>query len=110
MHWSGEIFHITLQLPTLADSLAGIDPGLALELTAIAGAVGSYAVFDALAGRRRLGQLVEDVGQDAVQAAQARAEAMTYDESMQYVFEGIDRLIAATTDDERLATSPNVSS
>ena len=36
LHWSGEIFHISLQLPNLAESLAAIDPTAALELTAIA--------------------------------------------------------------------------
>jgi hypothetical protein len=99
LHWSGEIFHISLQLPNLAESLAAIDPTAALELTAIAGVIGSYFVFDGLAGYPRLTQTVEELGPDVVQAARVRSEARTYDESMQYVFDSIDNLIAVTTGD-----------
>ena len=107
LHWSGEIFHISLQLPNLAESLAAIDPTAALELTAIAGVIGSYFVFDGLAGYPRLTQTVEELGPDVVQAARVRSETRSYDESMQYVFDSIDNLIAATTGSaKRDRTSP----
>jgi predicted ATPase/class 3 adenylate cyclase len=97
LHWSGEVFHISLALPSLADSLATLDQATALELTAIGGAIAGYAVFDALAGYTRLAQTVEELGPNAVEAARALAESMTYDQSMDYVFDAIDHLIATTT-------------
>jgi predicted ATPase/class 3 adenylate cyclase/DNA-binding SARP family transcriptional activator len=98
LHWSGEIFHISLQLPSLADSIAGIDPALALELTAIAGAIVPYAVFDGIAAYERLAPAVDNLGPDAVEAASALAASLSYDGAMEYVFDGIDRLITATAE------------
>jgi hypothetical protein len=50
-------------------------------------------VFDGLAPHERLAQAVDDLGSDAVEAALARAASMSYDGAMEYVFEGIDRII-----------------
>jgi hypothetical protein len=94
LHWAGEVFHISLMLPALANSVALIDPDLAIDVTAIGGALMGYAVFEGLAGYERTKRVVDDVGADAVQAASTRAESMTYDESMQFVFDAIDRLLA----------------
>jgi hypothetical protein len=110
LHWSGELFHISLQLPSLGDSIACIDPTLALELAAIGGAIVPHAVFEGIAPYERLARAVEELGPDAVQAARARAASMTYDESMHYVFDGIDRLISDAADDGRNATRPNLAS
>ena len=110
LHWSGEVFHISLLLPNLANSIARFNPTVALDLTAIAGAMTHYAVFDGLAGYARLAHTVEELGPDAVQVARARTEAMTYDESMQYVFDGIDRLIAEAANDRGRAAPSNRSS
>jgi hypothetical protein len=94
LHWSGEVFHISLQLPSLADSIARIDPTLALELTAIGGAIVPHPVFDGIAPYERLAQAVDNLGLDAVEAARSRAASMSYDGAMGYVFDGIDRLIS----------------
>ena len=98
LHWSGEIFHISLQLPSLADSIARIDPTLALELTAIAGAIVPHAVFDGIAPYERLARAIDDLGPDAVEAARSRAASMSYDAAMEHVFEGIDRLMTETAE------------
>ena len=48
-------------------------------------------------GIPRLTQTIEELGPDVIQAARVRSETRSYDESMQYVFDSIDNLIAATT-------------
>ena len=108
LHWSGELGYLSLQLPSLADSIAGIDPILALQLTAISesGTIASFAAFDALAGYERLADTVDELGPDAVQAARSRAASMSYDEALEYVFAGIDRLIAEAANNQRAATPP----
>ncbi len=88
-----------MQLPSLADSIAGTDPTLAIELAAISesGAIAPFPAFDVLATNERLARTVDELGPDALRAARARAAAMTYHESVQYVFDNIDRLIDAST-------------
>lgn len=111
LHWSGEVFFLGMQLPGLADSIAGIDPRLALELAAISesGVIFPFAAFDA-PGFERLANNVHQLGPDALQAARSRAAAMSYDDAIQYVFDGIDRLIAETANDQRRAAQPKRSS
>jgi hypothetical protein len=94
LHWSGEVFFLGVQIPGLADSIAGIDSKLGLEFAAIAesGAIIPSAPF-ALPGLERLADAVDELGPDALRAARALAASMTYDESLQYVFDGLDRII-----------------
>ena len=109
LDWSGELFYLTMQLPSLGDSIAAIDPTLGLGLAAISesGAIMPFAAFDALAGMKRLANTLDELGPDALQAARARAAAMTYDDALAYIFDGIDHLIAEAADDERGTASRN---
>jgi predicted ATPase len=106
LHWSGELFHISLQLPNLADSIAPTDPLVAI--TAIAEVIVPHAVFDGIAAYERLAPAVDELGPDAVQVARSRAASMTYDESMSYVFDSLDRLISDAADESD--TRPNLAS
>ena len=93
----GELLEVVRR--SLAHSGIGLRKTLALDLTAIGGAMTRYAVFDGLAPYERLTRIVDELGPEAVEAANAHAESMSYDESMQFVFEALDRLIAATAVD-----------
>jgi tetratricopeptide (TPR) repeat protein len=106
LHWSGEVAYLSLQLPGLADSIAGIDPTLALELAAISesGAIAPFATFDALTAFERLAHTVDELGPDALHAARSRAASMSYDEALEYVVDNINRLITDTAHDQRRVT------
>ncbi len=106
LHWSGEVAYLSMQLPSLADSIAGIDPTLALELAAISesGAIAPFATFDVLTAFERLARTVDELGPDALQAARSRAASMSYDEALEYVVDNIDRLITDTAHDQRRVT------
>ena len=96
--WSGEVGTLSLGLRALADSIADIDPALALELTAISesGAIAPFPAFDALGQYERLAETFDELGPDALEAARSRAASMSYDEALEYVFDAIDGLIAHT--------------
>ena len=78
--------------------MAPIDPAFTLGLAAIAdsGPIAPIAVLDSIQEGTNLARAVHDLGPTAVDAAPARAAAMSYDDALQHVFDNIDRLIAAT--------------
>jgi len=57
------------------------------------GALAPVPIFETLAGAPRLAHALDELGPSAVDDAKARAAAMSYDESLEYMFDGIDRLI-----------------
>jgi len=108
LHWSGELGQISIQLPNLADSIATIDPTFAFQLAAIAQSdtIAPFPAFDALAAFDQLAHTVDELGPDALQAARSRAASMSYDDAMEYVFDGIDRLITEAASSQRRAAPP----
>jgi hypothetical protein len=96
--WSGELGPLSLSLPALADSIAGIHPTLAIELTAISesGAIAPFPAFDALGQYERLAATLDELGPDSLDAARARAAGMSYEQALEYVFDAIEQLIATT--------------
>ncbi len=95
LQWSGEVGYLSMQLPALADAIAGTDPVFALGLFAISesGVIAPWTAFEAFGGYERLARTVDELGPAVLEAARAQAAAMTYDEAVHYVFDGIDRLI-----------------
>jgi hypothetical protein len=97
LYWSGERGQPSMALGPMADSIADIDPDLAIEFAAISesDAIAPFPVFDALAGYhyQRLAQALDELGPDALHAARSRAASMTYDEAMSYILENLERLI-----------------
>jgi predicted ATPase/class 3 adenylate cyclase len=93
--WAGELGQLTIQLAALANSIAGLDPTLALELAAISesGAIFHFSALDTPAFEQLI-DTARELGPDALQAARSRAATMTYDEAMSYVFDKLDHLIA----------------
>ena len=109
LHWSGELGPFSLQLPALGDSIATIDPTLALELAAIAESdtIAPFPVFDNLGVSERLAHTIDELGPDALQAARSSAASMSYDAAVQYVFDAIDRLITETANNQHRAAAPD---
>jgi hypothetical protein len=105
--WAGELGQLTIQLAALGNSIAGLDPTLALELAAISesGAIFYFSALDT-PGFQQLVDTARELGPDALQAARSRAARMTYDEAMSYVFENLERLITDSEGPERSAASP----
>jgi hypothetical protein len=96
LDWSGEMGQMTLLLPALADSLASIDPGLAVEVVGVSasGVIGPFAALEAVGNYERLPGALESVGSTAVESARARAASMTHDEAISAVYDAIDRALA----------------
>jgi predicted ATPase/class 3 adenylate cyclase/DNA-binding SARP family transcriptional activator len=105
--WAGELGQLTIQLAALANSIAGLDPTLALELAIISesGAIFHFSALDT-PGFQQLIDTARELGPDALHAARSRAATMTYDEAMSYVFENLERLITDAEAHERSAASP----
>ena len=99
LHWSGELFYLSMQLPGLADSIAGSIRRSRSSSPPSPRAAPScrFAVFDARAGSKGSPR-VDELGPDAVEAARSRAASMSYDEAVGYIFDGIDRLITETAE------------
>jgi hypothetical protein len=79
----------------LANSIAGLDPTLAIELAAISesGAVFYFSALDTPGGFERLIDTARELGPDALQAARTHAASMSYDDALNYVFDRLDHLI-----------------
>ena len=95
LDWSGELGQLAIQIPNLANSIAELDPTLALELAAISesGAILHVSALDGPGAFEQLFDTARELGPDALHAARSRAATMTYDEAMSYVFENLERLI-----------------
>jgi predicted ATPase/class 3 adenylate cyclase len=93
--WAGELGQLTIQLAALGNSIAGLDPTLALELAAISesGVIFYFSALDT-PGFEQLIDTARELGPDALQAARTHAASMSYDDALSYVFDKLDHLIA----------------
>jgi hypothetical protein len=92
--WAGEHGQLTIQLAALGNSIAGLDPTLAVELAAISesGAIFHFSALDT-PGFEQLIDTARALGPDTLQAARTKAASMSYDDALNHVFDKLDHLI-----------------